>query len=278
MRRDHQYLAQPASRLILQAAPTQACRGAKGTDLLSAEPDPFVHHPVLRGLIADPLKSFFRTFRPGDLDERMKALGAPADWRHSDAEIEASRTRFLADHGDADLWVFGYGSLMWDPSIRFTEVRRGRVIGYARRFCLRDTLGGRGTREAPGLMAALDTGPGCGGVVFRIPRAHLDEETAILWRRELLAPAYRPVFADVTTAHGDERALAFVADRNAAMIRPDLSRAEQLRLITTGAGFLGSSLQYLENLHAHLEALGIEDTEIAELFREARAIASSQSA
>lgn len=245
---------------------------------MSDEQDPFVHHPVLRDKIADPFTSFFRTFRPAVLDAQMKALGAPDNWRYSDDEIEASRQQCLAGRRDRDLWVFAYGSLMWDPAIRFAEVRRATISGYARRFCLKDTLGGRGTRKVPGLMVALDEGPACEGLAFRIARNHLDEETEILWRREQVAPAYRPVFAEVSTAGSTVEALAFVADRAAPMIRPDLTRVEQVRYIATGTGFLGTSLEYLENLAAHFAALGIEDEEISGLLSDARAFVAERSA
>lgn len=241
---------------------------------MSDDLDPFVHHPVLRDKITDPFTSFFRTFRPADLDARLKARGAPDDWRFSDAEIETARQTCLAGRRDRDLWVFAYGSLMWDPAFRFAEVRRATLHGYARRFCLKDTLGGRGTRKVPGLMVGLDEGPACEGLAFRISKAHLDEETAILWRREQVVPAYRPVFAEVSTGGGTVEALAFVADHAAPMICPDLTRAEQVRYIATGKGFLGTSLEYLENLAAHFSALGIEDQEISGLLADARAFAA----
>jgi cation transport protein ChaC len=239
------------------------------------EPDPFAHHPVLRDKILDPSRSFFRTFRPADFDERMQALGHPPDWRFSDAEIEAARRAFLAGRLDRDLWVFAYGSLMWDPAFHFAEVRRARVEGYARKFCLKDTFGARGTPEAPGLHAALDTGEGCDGLAFRIAQADIDEETGYIWRRELVAPAYKPVFIAATTAAGPVEVLAMAADHDAAVIRPDLTRAEQVRYLATGAGMLGTSLEYIENLAAHFAVLGIEDDEVTSLLAEARAYAAA---
>lgn len=233
--------------------------------------DPFRHHPVLRDRIAAPETSFFRNFLPSDLDEQMRERGVPDSWRRSEEEIEASRVEMLAEHGDGDFWFFGYGSLMWDPAVHFAEVRHGRAEGYMRSFCLFDTLGGRGTREQPGLMAALDVGDSCDGLVFRIARDRLAEETQVLWRREYLAPAYTPVFIDVATGHGAVRALTFVADHEADMIRADLSHADQVRLIATGTGFLGSSLEYIENLARHFEALEIDDPHVSRLLADARA-------
>jgi cation transport protein ChaC len=239
------------------------------------DPDPFAHHPVLRDRILDPSKSFFRTFRPADLDERMAALGRPPDWRFPDEAIEASRHAVLAGRRDRDLWVFAYGSLMWDPAFRFAEVRRARVAGYARRFCLEDTFGGRGTPEMPGLQAALDIGDGCDGLAFRIATSEIEEETGYIWRRELLAPCYIPVFLDAATAGGTVDALAMVADHTAPPIRTDLTRAEQVRYLATGVGMLGTSLQYIENLAGHFAALGIEDPEVTSLLAEARAYAAA---
>jgi glutathione-specific gamma-glutamylcyclotransferase len=232
---------------------------------LQAAIDPFVHHPALRGLIADPEKSFFRNFKPSDLDARMKALGRPDGWRHGDDEVEAARLAFLTDRLDQDLWIFAYGSLMWDPAFKFAEVRRARAPNHARKFILKDTFGARGSPETPGLMAALDDGTGCDGLAFRIAKDSVRHESGVFWRRELLGHAYRPAFAKVTTRFGDVEALTVVANHGADVIRPDMTREEQIRYVATGKGFLGTSLEYLENIAAHFEAMGIEDSEVSEL-------------
>ena len=234
------------------------------------QPDPYIHHPALRGKITDPLTSFFRNFKPSDLDARMKELGRPDNWRHSDEALEAARLAFLKGRLDQDLWVFAYGSLMWDPAFHFAEVRRGRVSGYARRFILKDTFGARGTPETPGLMAALDEGPGCEGLVFRIAGHEAAHESGMFWRRELIAYAYKPVFATVETRFGSVEALTVVADHTSDHIRPDLTRDEQVRFIATGAGFLGTSLQYIENIAGHFAALEVKDREVEELLAAAR--------
>jgi glutathione-specific gamma-glutamylcyclotransferase len=241
---------------------------------MTLEHDPFVHHPVLRGKIADPLTSFFRSFRPSDIDERMKALGRPDGWRHSEEEIEAARLAFLHGRFDEDLWIFAYGSLMWDPAFKFAEVRRAHAPGYARRFILKDNFGARGTPEAPGLMAALDDGPGCDGLVFRITRGEVRHESGVFWRRELLGHAYKPAFVNVATRFGGVEALTVLADHSSKLIRADLTRAEQIRYIATGKGFLGTSMQYMENIAEHFAALDIEDAEVMELLGGARAYAA----
>jgi len=242
---------------------------------MTSVPDPFSHHPELRGKIADPLQSFMRTTTMADLALKMQALGLPIDWWHSDAEREAMRAETLAGRLDTDLWVFAYGSLMWDPAIRFAEVLRGYAPDYARRFILRDTYGGRGTRDAPGLMAALDHGPGCHGLLFRVTRDLIDVETEILWRREKIGPAYVPTFVDVVASGRTVTALTFVADHDSDMIDAGISRDDQIRFLATGTGFFGSSLEYLTNIADHFVALGIEDAEVSALAAATRAYLGS---
>ena len=237
--------------------------------------DPFANHPELRHKVIDPHQSYFRTFRPSDLDQRMAEAGLPPNWRLSDEEREATRHETLAGHTDSDLWVFAYGSLMWNPAFLFEEVRRAEVTGYSRRFCLQDDIGGRGSPEAPGLMAALDRGDRCAGLVFRIAEGRIDAETEILWRREMIAGSYIPAIVDAISDEGPVKAVTFVANREVRRIRPDISRAEQVRFIATGTGTLGSSLEYIQNLVDHLRALELDDPDVFSLLQEAEAYAAS---
>ncbi len=233
--------------------------------------DPFRHHLELRDKITDPLSSFFRTFRTESVLENHPELEWVVQFLHSDEEREQSRLETLKDHPDEDLWVFAYGSLMWDPAFKFSEVRRARLSDYARRFILREIYGGRGTRENPGLMAALDHGNGCDGLVFRIPQDLIEAETEILWRRELVVPSYIPAFVDATVDGHPLRVLTFIADHQADQICSDISRAEQLKCLINGVGFLGTSLEYLENIVTQFDALGIVDKDCSELLAEAKA-------
>lgn len=233
--------------------------------------DPFHLHPGLRGKIIDPAESFFRTFRVESVLEEHPELAWVAEFMHSDEEREALRRAFLAEHSEQDLWVFAYGSLMWDPAIEFSEVRRAHVPNYARRFILKDMLGGRGNPDSPGLMAALDHGGGCEGLIFRIDADRVETETEILWRREQVGPAYHAEF--VTAIAGDQqiKVLAFTADHNADQICADITRDEQIEYLNGGKGILGSSLEYLSNIVAQFEALGIVDDECSSLLAEANA-------
>jgi cation transport protein ChaC len=233
--------------------------------------DPFLLHPELRGKITDPFESFFRTFDAFAVAAELPDPSSLLDMLHTDAEREQSRAEAMAGRSESDLWVFAYGSLMWDPAFRFCEVRRGYAPGHARRFILKDLFGARGTREAPGLMAALDEGPGCEGLLFRIAREHVDEETEILWRREKAGPAYIPTFIDVEASDQRVKALTFVADHGVEVIDADITRNEQIHFIATGCGFLGTSLEYLTNIDSQFKALGIVDEEVTSLMRETEA-------
>ena len=238
---------------------------------MNLTPDPFSRHPSLRDEIVDPLQSFMRTFTTATLAAKTKELGLTQNWWYSDEVREGMRAQTLAGRLNDDLWVFGYGSLMWDPAFRFAEIHRAFVADHARRFILKDIYGGRGTVEAPGLMAALDKGPGCDGLLFRIPREHLDEETEVLWRREQVGPAYKASFVEAEVEDGSINALTFVADHNAKLIVPDLTRDEQIHYLATGTGFMGSSLDYLRNIEKKFAALGVHDDDVITLLRETEA-------
>ncbi len=130
---------------------------------------------------------------------------------------------------------------------------------HARRFILMDDKGARGTKDAPGLMAALDTGEGCDGLAFRIRAEDVEVETQILFRREAIGPGYIPGFVPVRIGGAEVRALTFLADHDYPGIRGDITRSEQIRFIATGAGFLGTSREYLANVVNHFTHLEIVD-------------------
>ena len=233
--------------------------------------DPFHLHPELREKITDPISSFFRTFRTESIMEKHPELEWVGEFLHSDEDREKNRLEALKDHPDEDLWVFAYGSLMWDPALKFTEVRRAKVPNYQRRFILREIYGGRGNPEAPGLMAALDHGDGCEGLIFRIAKDSVEVETEILWRRELVVAGYTASFVTAIADGQQLKVLTFVADHQAAQICGDISRGEQLDCLVHGRGILGTSLEYLENVVAQFDALGIKDEECSSLLADAKA-------
>ena len=237
---------------------------------MSTALDPFAHHPELRDKIRDPSTCWARNFNPSALDERLAKLGAPPDWRYTDERREEMRGETFTGRPAGDLWVFAYGSLMWDPGIHFTEVRKARLDGFRRHFCLKDVYGARGTLRTPGLLAALDTGGACDGLVFRIPEKSVAEETEVLWRREMPLPGYVAAFHDVETIAGKVNALVFIADHAVEKVIPDIMRSEQIQYIATASGFAGTNIEYLENLAAQLTLLGIEDADLFALLQDVK--------
>lgn len=234
--------------------------------------DPFAAAPELRGLIRDPGKSALRNLYAKAHGKDLTKLAPPGFQTVSVEAREVSRLATLEGHL-GDLWVFAYGSLMWDPAINFSEVRRAWLPGYARRFILCDIHGARGTQQVPGLMAALDRGDGCHGLVFRVPSERVEEETRNLWAREMVLPSYIPRILPVDLSSDPAVALVFLADHDADMIQGTLTREQQIRYLATGSGFLGSSRDYLETIARQFDALGIVDPEISALLDEVRAFA-----
>ena len=239
------------------------------------EPHVFAHVPRLADKIVDPDRSRFRmslaTFEA--LDSKAREAGYPPDWRRPHEEREATRIEALDGRLHADLWVFGYGSLIWDPAIRVREIRKATVTGFHRSFCLKSRIG-RGSPEKPALIAALDHGGECRGLAFRIGKDDVEAETEILWMREMISNAYVPVFTGVDTPQGSAEALAFVINHHCGRYAPGLGPEETARIIATGEGILGANREYLFNLVEHLDILGIDDEELRDLHRRVRTIES----
>ena len=196
----------------------------------------------------------------------------------SDDELAVSRAAILAGLDLSEgVWLFGYGSLIWNPAFHFTDRLIGTVYGYHRRFCLWTHLG-RGCPERPGLVLGLERGGSCRGVAFHIATDAVEEELAIVWRREMLSGAYVPRWVDVRSALGDIRAITCVfnqAPERYARFLPDERVAE---VIATAEGWLGPCADYLINTVDHLAALGIHDRPLERLRAQVLARRSEQAA
>jgi cation transport protein ChaC len=204
-------------------------------------------------------------------DERARQQGQGPDWRLSDAQLEAARRALLAPLGEgSDLWVFGYGSLMWDPGFHFCEVRLATLPGHRRRFSCRTQMG-RGSPECPGLMLALEPGADdCAGLAFRIHGPLAAQESALLWRREMIRGLYRPLLLPVQTPQGAVEALVFRANDGHRDHVGELPLDETAAMIARAAGVLGSNRQYLEQLVWQLEHLGLDDPYLMRLYARVR--------
>jgi len=183
----------------------------------------------------------------------------------SDAEMEASLRQTLENRGDEDLWLFGYGSLIWKPDFTYADRVIARVQGYHRRFCLWQRRY-RGNRHNPNLMLALDAGGSCHGVAFRVAAPDVATKISATWRRELVGNGYRPRWVTAHTGRGAVPALAFVANRgNAERYTGRLPDAVVARYIAEACGEGGSGAEYLLETVLALEELGIRDSRLWQL-------------
>lgn len=173
------------------------------------------------------------------------------------------------------LWVFGYGSLMWNPGFPFEERVLATLPGFARTFCMR-SIHHRGTDEVPGLVLALDPTPeaACHGLAFRVAPDHADPTIAYLRERELISSAYLEERHPVTLAHGETvEAVTYVVDTAHVQYCGGLPLETQARIIARAVGGRGPNNEYLYNTAAHLAELGIEDPDLEWLVSRVRALA-----
>ena len=171
------------------------------------------------------------------------------------------------------VWVFGYGSLMWNPAIRFAERRPALVHGFHREFCLL-ARAGRGSPERPGLMLSLEPGGSCHGVAYRLPARGVEEELDVLWRREMMTRSYRPVWVAARTAGGLAHAITFAANQSHERYRGGLGHGTMARYLARGEGPLGRCCDYLFDTVAHLRDMGIHDRRMEALAQRVRALAA----
>ena len=230
--------------------------------------DAFRYLPELHGRIigaeASGLRISDEMLAAWDVQAHARGLGA--NWRMSDDALEASRRATLSCIAESqDLWIFAYGSLMWDPGFHFAEVRRASLPGYERRFTHKTTIG-RGSPEHPGLVLSLEPRAGrCDGLAFRIERSLLERESLIFWRREMILGGYQPCILPVSTPQGALDALVLVsdpADENGAAEMPLDAVAN---VIMHACGNRGTNLDYLRQVVVQLDRLCVTDDYVRRL-------------
>jgi cation transport protein ChaC len=178
----------------------------------------------------------------------------------ADADYDVIVRQTLAQGPPGDLWVFGYGSLLWKPAFDFTESRMATVQGWHRAFCIK-VARFRGTRDLNGLMMALDRGGQCRGMIFRVPAGEAAAVLHALFRRELVVnpPGTPPRWLVARTDDGPVRALGFVVDPRSSFYSGRLPPEAIADILSRAAGHWGSCAEYLHNTVTHLQALGIHD-------------------
>lgn len=161
--------------------------------------------------------------------------------------------------GSEDLWIFGYGSLMWRPEFAFVEQQVALLRGYHRALCVYSHVH-RGTRDRPGLVLGLKRGGSCKGIAFRVAPDRAEDTLSYLRAREQVTAVYLEMRLRATLADGRRvNTVCYVADRRHEQYAGSLDRAELVRLVTQGVGVSGSNPEYVRNTQCHLRELGIRD-------------------
>jgi cation transport protein ChaC len=191
--------------------------------------------------------------------KRMIEEGTGIENLLSEAEFEQSRADVLKQFENEDeLWIFGYGSLIWSPTFEFVEQAVAQLPGCSRKFCLWAHTG-RGSPEQPGLWLGLDTGGSCTGIAFRVDNAVRDYETLMLWRREMISGAYMPRVMPVVIDGQEKACICLLANKSHQRYAGELPFEEIVNCIATGCGHLGTCEEYLFNLIEKLDSVGVHD-------------------
>jgi cation transport protein ChaC len=167
-------------------------------------------------------------------------------------------------HSDGELWVFGYGSLMWRPGFEFVERVPARLVGLHRALCVYSFVH-RGTPERPGLVLGLDRGGMCRGIAFRIPAAAREPTSAYLRAREQVTSVYLETMRRIEleeNAGRQVRALCFIVDRSHVQYAGRLTLSDRVHHVRQGHGSSGANRDYVLETVQALEALGYRETEL----------------
>ena len=183
----------------------------------------------------------------------------------SSQELSASFQGMLKGRNlENGVWVFGYGSLMWNPDFKFAEKITGVVSGFHRRLCLKSTVY-RGTPDYHGLVFGLDQGDSCQGMAFRITPEHLETELQIVWEREMFAETYIPTWVSVQTKQRNVSAMTFVINPEHEHYVPDLALEDVAQRVVRAEGKCGTCHDYVQNTVKCLHQLGLRDPVLEQL-------------
>lgn len=187
--------------------------------------------------------------------------------RWSEERLKASREEALTHLCETqDVWVFGYGSLIWKPEFDFIEHRPATLPGHHRALCLWSRIN-RGTPELPGLVFGLEAGGECHGMAFKLAAEQVAPIFETLWRREMSTGAYHPSWIDCHTPQGAVKALAFVIDQAGPAYVSEPPEDALIEIVLRASGIYGSCLDYVTQTADALEAVGINDERLNALVR-----------
>jgi len=167
---------------------------------------------------------------------------------------------------EGPIWVFAYGSLLWDPYFRSKTTLIGRLNGWIRKPCLW-TVKARGSFEKPGLVFGLDPEPNgfCDGLVIEISGPDWYADLIALWQREMYLNMYRPVWLPIRTQSKQIMAISFIANQNHIFYTRKVSKTDAARIIADAYGDFGSCFDYYKKTLETLKELHIEDVDLNKL-------------
>ncbi|HVY07139.1 MAG TPA: gamma-glutamylcyclotransferase [Burkholderiales bacterium] len=184
-----------------------------------------------------------------------------------DEDVARSLAQTMDGHRKGEpVWIFGYGSLIWNPLMEYAERRAARIHGYHRGFYLWSRIN-RGSPEVPGLVLGLDTGGSCQGIAYRLHDERLDVELGLLWRREMVMGTYQPRWVKADLGGDIVRAIAFVVDRTKPNYTGRLRDEQIVSTAMKACGHYGTCADYLVQTANSLEAAGIADPRLSRLAR-----------
>jgi cation transport protein ChaC len=209
--------------------------------------------------------------RSGAYLDSFSDLPAESLWPAERIETSLKQTLAQRPPGESGpVWVFAYGSLMWNPLIHFDTRAAATLHDWHRSFCLR-VIAGRGSPDTPGRMLALEPGGHAAGIALRLAPESMNEELRLVWIREMVAGSYLPTWAPITFADGTHtHAIAFVADRRQSQYEADASVHTVAPLIAIARGHHGTNQDYVLRLEAALTEAGLTDRYIERLADEIR--------
>ena len=157
-----------------------------------------------------------------------------------------------------DLWIFGYGSVMWRPGFDYEERRTARLHGYHRSLCVWSWVH-RGTEDSPGLVLGLDAGGSCNGIAYRVRESEKHDAADYLYRRELVTDGYEAMLHPVHFEGSPVTALCFRANRGHPQYAGKLDHRHAADVVRRSAGVSGANPEYVASAVEQLRAMGIND-------------------
>lgn len=202
---------------------------------------------------------------------------SPENLQLRDAAWHAASIAQTLDHwdGHSDLWVFGYGSLVWRPEFHYLEARLAALHGYHRALCMWSRVN-RGTPERPGLVFSLDQGGTCEGRAYRIAARSVPDIMQALWIREMPSGSYIPRWLACETQQGSISALVFTMDRTDPSYVPNLTPAEIVQIVRDSHGRYGPCSEYVLRTAQALQEAGITDPSLSAIAQALQASLSEE--